>query len=645
MTQSNPALTDRDLVAYAFMASLNDGSKDLMRTVFMPMFKRAISEYSTSAPGGKDIDAKQAFLNMYGLDVPIYTIRRMLQDLETELSRHERSQFGLKVFEKGKSFTLNQYTFTEEEVKYQAESRNTNALKAAFGEFIKAHNFAANSLPTISEFIALNRKKLAGFFSRDERSVPYDVHGLAQYSLHAEFFQMINEQNQALYEVAEHLFIGSVIGAYLEAGFDLSPKFHNGTAFVLDTQFVLRALDLQQEEETRPVVEVLEMIHNSGGKITVLDVTLQEIEKNIKNASDYFFDNPLVAEIGNTSIVHACHRRKMSHTDLDLLLANVSEEISRTSHAVFRQVTAEIKSTAEQSQEHEALKQLRHKPSNALHDIICILFVRRLRGGTVMSYQKANSWFVSNNSTLYSFNLEHASKGVIPEVITPEELASLLWLQNPSALNKSVARVGIEELVAQAMSSSLVPVETLSDLNDNLKKIDSISPQQYAIVATALASRSVESLRNLNALAKSNHAEFTSTVLEMISQEKARSEANVSSTREISDRATAFELKYRDVMQKISTIEQNLILSQRERHGIEEHVSLLRFERDYLKNQLLARNRTIRSLLILLASLVLVWAFSTFLPAGIVHENNHSNWKPWRYLGVWQFLSQCGSNV
>lgn len=72
---------EKVLVAYSFMAALNNRGIDLFQCVYMPLFKRAMSEYAKQSPGGKDIDIKKMFLDMYGIDVPIYSVRLMLKTL------------------------------------------------------------------------------------------------------------------------------------------------------------------------------------------------------------------------------------------------------------------------------------------------------------------------------------------------------------------------------------------------------------------------------------------------------------------------------------------------------------------------------------------------------------------------------------
>lgn len=45
--------SEKILVAYSFMAALNERTIDLFDSVYMPLFKRAMSEYSKNAGAGK----------------------------------------------------------------------------------------------------------------------------------------------------------------------------------------------------------------------------------------------------------------------------------------------------------------------------------------------------------------------------------------------------------------------------------------------------------------------------------------------------------------------------------------------------------------------------------------------------------------
>lgn len=612
--------SEQVLVSYAFMASLNNGSADLLDDVYMPMFKRAISRYSQQKPGGKDIDAKQAFEEMYGIEVPVYTVRQMLRKLERALSRAQRRAIGFEVFEKGKSFTISDYAFDELEHHYASGSRDTKALHAAFDEYLSNKEIQQDSLPALSEFIKRNTRKLSGFFNKYMREDTLPIGDLGEFEVHAHFFEIIEENNNQLYRVAENLFIGSVIAAYIESGFDFAPKFNSNTTFYLDTQFVLRVLDLQQEEETRPAIEVIEMVNRSGGKLAILDATQKELEGIIQAAIDNFSRNPLIASVNNHSVNHACVRRQITRTDLQNFLAQLEKHLREQVCAAQEKVPKSIVESTKKSREHSDLADTRRTNANAHHDVQCIEYVRRKRSGAVMNYQKANAWFVSSNSNLYMFNLSRTKSGCIPEVITPEELASLLWLQNPSALSDAVARIGLDELVAQALVSNLAPVEALSAFDKNLRKYTNVTPEQYATVAASLAHDSNRSLFTLNRIADEDPSQFSRAVLDIIedaTKKAAETEdllhQHKSRTAESDEKVKTVSEQNTQLSAKLAAIETQLQATKDDARRIEREQERQEQLRRQMQDQLSAKNWLIFSLAAMLICGLGAWAFLTFV--------------------------------
>lgn len=70
-----------------------------------------------------------------------------------------------------------------------------------------------------------------------------------------------------------------------------NPKGNN-IIYYLDTQIVLEALDLQKAEDTLPTQELLKLIRATGGKIRLLDITINEIHKIIELAINNYSNEP-----------------------------------------------------------------------------------------------------------------------------------------------------------------------------------------------------------------------------------------------------------------------------------------------------------------------------------------------------------------
>lgn len=70
-----------------------------------------------------------------------------------------------------------------------------------------------------------------------------------------------------LFQIAEQLYLGTIVAGFLESGINVETNFASNEVYYIDTPLILRALDLQKEEETKPALELLDLIRNTGGTI------------------------------------------------------------------------------------------------------------------------------------------------------------------------------------------------------------------------------------------------------------------------------------------------------------------------------------------------------------------------------------------
>ena len=517
-------IADRTLISYCFLAALNDNSTGLYDKIYLPICKRALSHYSQSKSSGHDIDLKQEILNLYGLNVPILTVRQMLRSLEGKLSKREKAEIDFAIFENGRSFQSREFAFTELEATYQQESRNANAIELAFEEYLGARQAnLGEAVKKFVDFFDANKAYVLSFFSNTTQEAQLISSNVARFRYHAEFLQHISQNNHALYEIAQKLYLGSVVATYLESGIEVDQNIESSVTYYTDTQIILRALDLQDEGETEAFREVVKILRVCGSAVKVLDVSVDEIRHLLEQASYDFDAATLLANVKNYSIVHACRRRGLAKTDLQRVASNIENIINSELGITVERVPGNIKEKAREHSDTKELAGTRKTPANALHDVIAYLFVRWERGGSERSFRKARYWFVTPNKKLYQFNISKHEDGNIPEVITPEILTNFLWLKSPSSLGKKVARAGLAQLVSQTIAHELPGTEILRRLDKNIKQYVSCSPQDFELLISAVALQSVEGLADLNKLIEEKGAEdFNKKVMELIGAERER---------------------------------------------------------------------------------------------------------------------------
>lgn len=487
-------MTDKVLTSYNLMATLNSISANLFTGVYLPLFKRALSRYGQSCNAGKDVDIQESFKSEYGIAIPIYTVRSLLKMVEKNLSKSEQLLYDFRVFSKGKSFQFGTFTFYDIENAYQNEERNSNSLESAFAEYCKSID--VNNELSFSSFIHKYRVNLAEFFSNTKKTKNSEEHA-HEYIAHAEFLKIIEENNYQLFEIAKKTFVGSIIAAILESSIDVSTKQEDINTYYFDTQFILRALDLQDEDETAPARELLELLVNQKQDVAILSITLDEIETNIQSVIDHFNSDIEIHAIRSGSIQHACFRKKWSQTDLqrqlDAFIRNPSDFIP----VRMEKVTQDFCDRCKTSNDLIQLREKRQNKGSALHDICAFSYVRSKRGGFVRNNLKVKFWFVTANLNLIYFNNSKIENGYVSEMISPDDLTSLLWLRNPTKLDSTVAKIGINNLIAHAIHDSLPKPAVIRIIADNFKKYPSVSPEDYASAMNRLSSKSVVELTKI----------------------------------------------------------------------------------------------------------------------------------------------------
>ena len=194
------------------------------------------------------------------------------------------------------------------------------------------------------------------------------------YLLHVKFLQYIELSNHILYKVVERIYIGVIIASYLESNLDIETKTSNKITYFLDTKIVLEALNLQNQEDNRPTLELLQLIRDSGGDIRVLDITLIEIKSIISAAiANYNKQYP------TTTINEACIRNNKTRTWLTTLNGNLSNYLEQELKINISSIPNADLTEFYASEDANELKQIWFRKNAAEHDVAAYLYVRQRR--------------------------------------------------------------------------------------------------------------------------------------------------------------------------------------------------------------------------------------------------------------------------
>ena len=593
-------MNDNVLTSYSFLAALSENETDIYKTVYLPLFKRAISSYAAKKSSkvsnsiqGTDIDIQSIILEEYGIEVPILIVRKLIKAVGTSLSKKERNIFKFDIFEDGKAFQFTNYNYFSTEEIYNRERRNAQALQQAFEDYIKSENLSEKNIPSFSQFIDKNKCNLSSFFS-GKNCLIHDVEG--SFMAHVNFLQHIEGGYHYLYQTAERIYLGSVIASFLETGVDLESKMDNNIIYYLDTQIVLEALDLQKAEDTLPTQELLKLIRATGGKIRLLDITINEIHKIIELAiNNYSKSHP------TTTVNEACVRIGRNKTWLISINGKLESFIKAELQVDIDGILETKMSLYSKSEDVNLLKQTRIHKSTAIHDVAAYLHVRDRREGNVRLFQKAKYWFVTANKKLADFNISRKTNGFVNETIMPEELTSLLFLKNPQKLAKKVSQIGLNELIAQTLSEEYASKELINEIDIAIKESADLSAEDYNILFSSIALQSTNKIQKLLEEI-SDKRKFNESIHKLIEKERTK---RAKSKEEKLQRQKLFEEVNHEKLsleEKLKNLEAKLSQGEKER---EEQQERIRKIEEQQAESLLKRKKAQRSFWLALGGLIL----------------------------------------
>ena len=593
-------MNDNVLTSYSFLAALSENETDIYKTVYLPLFKRAISSYAAKKSSkvsnsiqGTDIDIQSIILEEYGIEVPILIVRKLIKAVGTSLSKKERNIFKFDIFEDGKAFQFTNYNYFSTEEIYDRERRNAQALQQAFEDYLKSENLSEKNIPSFSQFIDKNKCNLSSFFS-GKNCLIHDVEG--SFMAHVNFLQHIEGGYHYLYQTAERIYLGSVIASFLETGVDLESKMDNNIIYYLDTQIVLEALDLQKAEDTLPTQELLKLIRATGGKIRLLDITINEIHKIIELAiNNYSKSHP------TTTVNEACVRIGKNKTWLISINGKLESFIKAELQVDIDGILETKMSLYSKSEDVNLLKQTRIHKSTAIHDVAAYLHVRDRREGNIRLFQKAKYWFVTANKKLADFNISRKTNGFVNETIMPEELTSLLFLKNPQKLAKKVSQIGLNELIAQTLSEEYASKELINEIDIAMKASADLSAEDYNILFSSIALQSTNKIQKLLEEI-SDKRKFNESIHKLIEKERTK---RAKSKEEKLQRQKLFEEVNHEKLsleEKLKNLEAKLSQGEKER---EEQQERIRKIEEQQAESLLKRKKAQRSFWLALGGLIL----------------------------------------
>ncbi len=117
-----------------------------------------------------------------------------------------------------------------------------------------------------------------------------------------------------------------------------------------------------------------------------------------------------------------------------------------------------------------------------------------------------------------------------PEFIKADDLLSIIWLSSPGIdieQANSIAEIGLTSLAAYTISQSLPRKRFIRELEENIEKYskEDLTDRDIVLLSSRIASRQIDDIEGLNALANTDSTRFNSSLTSEIDKEIQRQEA------------------------------------------------------------------------------------------------------------------------
>lgn len=538
-------------ITYGILAHINNtkrltnGQLDL----FVPIVKKAMSRITElDELKGENIgEIGSSVMAQFGIDIPIPVLRNILKLIAKELNNNNEILFELN---NDDSFWIKKFIFSDFDEAIQTSEKNVKRIQELFEKFCKLSKVQSDECDII-RFIEKNIISLSAYLARTESTINQD------YSIEARFVEFF--KNTDVYDQIRNLFLGALLTSYLTYHPD---ELKTDVTLLLDTNFIVSMLDLNTPESTKTCRQLIEIGSQLGFNFQVLKDTIEETQGLLYYKADSIDNSAILGIINREDICNACKRRHLNKTDLQRIADNLEETLLVSFQVTIVPYTEKIKNTAKYSQEFGILKKYRSSEKSALHDAMCIQFVREKRGPKpITEFAKVNCWWVNNainhdNEPDNISTILSSRRLGLPEMIKVDDLLCILWLSSPSIDVNVVVDTSLTSLVASTLIQNLPKARIIKELDDNIRKYknENITERDVYNLSIRIANGQIKDLEQINVSAESDKTKFNQRIKEESEKQRREDESRAKKFDELMGSLTKEIFQIREQQQNLRMI-------------------------------------------------------------------------------------------
>lgn len=470
------------LVNYGIIRSFHDSGKSVIDTL-MPFVEYGLCQIAKKKCDHYDkASLKRLIVEETGIHINDLTLTNLLKKLEKA-----------KLI---KMYDHNQYFQILQNKKIQVDSyiEKTESFKRQINRFISEYKAYTNDSRTEDEikdylFEVLKCKDIR--FGRFLKDNTFD---LSKYDSMFSFIQHIKHQNDDLYKIFQDINFGYTLCSLIEREEQTDRIKLKDFVIYLDSNFILRLLDLQEECYSDETKELFELLSKSGAKIKIFEETINEVISVIEFYKQRYIRekeeiNSIIQASNINGVYGSFYRRNLTISQIEDIIDSINNTID--SLGIEKDKISKYKMIASEEEakklyekkyyDQEATEEdYRYKKCRNYITIIEIIkWLRQSRNVHASCFGNSRFIFLTCDWRLYRYNLNSRNtKTNYPEIIIQESIVDNLMLFFPEGYDK----ISTELILSVYQSSQYLNVHDLNTFADNIKTIIEEDPEMTSYI-------------------------------------------------------------------------------------------------------------------------------------------------------------------
>lgn len=358
-----------------------------------------------------------------------------------------------------------------------------------------------------------------------------------EYNKLVAFLEEINKSDNELVKTFFDIYFGyNIYSIFQTQTENIGGLKLNNIKVYLDSNFILRLIDLQESNYCKETRELFELLKTNNTKLLIFQETIIEIKSVIRYYLEKYKNNKeQYLHLLNTpeyidGVLGSFYRRKLSYTNIENIIESLDstikslgisiDNIERYKILVKEEEVQELYDSkyGELTIESDDEESIEYRKQKAYHyqQIIKIIDYHRKTHNVINScLGNCGFVFLTCDYKLYNYNRKNAKKYVhYTEIITQEIIANDLLLFFPQAIGK----ISIDLMVSLFSASKYINVHILDNLSNTIKEIAVTSQEdaQYVIMAT----RNAENYADINDIYEDDSIDNKTGILDLAQKAK-----------------------------------------------------------------------------------------------------------------------------